>query len=539
MTTTTASHKPEDLLRQLEAILRGTAQQARLAPVPAAKLTGTIEGVEHLATMLADLQTLVVLEDLTDAGHGMDAARSQWETLEGDRVVTALDDLVATSPTFAALHQAAVTFTSATRFGAQRLRIATTLGSHLATYPRLVGQLAAPKTRPGTARDTSFPVDADAVAPLGRALAALTDAGVITNFHLKGRVLRPDGSPTWRDWRKAQHEGATHWRVWRGTVADGWAEFLNGDWLTAYAYAIAHDQFERAGEPFEIYSKVTYALPADLGGGRSDIDVLVRTADVLLCIECKSGVVLKDFGDGSAAAKTAASAERLDALLATMEVPLTRMYQLLYANCANESPTDVARALSTGRVPVMLATPADVRQMVLRVARGLPVEAPAPSEDAPAAAGVTMTTASGPVPVADHANMGPVVCVPDTPVDQAYTGTELFAIEHGLLRHRWRSGTAWSSWHEMDAPSRELQHVGATQHDMWTDLWVADSTTIWHRWLGPDCGWSEWEVWGAGSGPLTAAASDGHAEVFFYDQDARRRHARLEGTAWSSWDLVA
>lgn len=530
---TTSTHKPEALLRQLEAILRGTAQQTKLAPVPAAKLSDALDGVEQLASMLTDLQALVVLDDVEDAGHGMDAARRQWESVACDRVVTRVGDLVATSPTFTTLHQAAVTVRSVTRFGPERLRVATILGQHLAAHPRYVGQLAVPSTRPDGSPDLTFPVSHDASESLGRALAALTQAGIIDHFCLKGRVTRPDGSRIWRDWPHARREGATQWRVWRGNMAAGWAEFLSGDWLTAYAYAIARDQFERAGEPFEIYSKVCYTLPADLGGGTSDVDVLVRTADLLLCIECKTGWVLKDFGNGTAtaAAKTIAGAERLDAILSTMGVELNRMYRLLYVNTVNESPTDVTRALAASGVPVMLTTPSDVRQLILQAVRGLPLEV---RDDS------ATNVADGGEPTDEVIDAtAPSAPTPPSAADHAYTGAELFAVEHGGLRHRWRSGPEWSSWHQMDAPSDELVHVGAAQHDLWTDLWVTDGTTIWHRWLGPDSAWSDWDVWGSGSGPITAGSGGSdHVEVFFYDTDARRRHSWFAGTQWSPWAVV-
>ena len=149
---------------------------------------------------------------------------------------------------------------------------------------------------------------------------------------MEGQVASSGPTGLARFGRIRNPENARSWRVRRGTVADEDARFLNGHWLTAYAYSIARDQFDRVGKPYEIYSNVVYALPVDQGGGRSDIDVLVRTPTLLLSIECKAGRVLTKLTDNrpTAAAKTLTSAARLDRILTDMHVTTRREYRLVH-----------------------------------------------------------------------------------------------------------------------------------------------------------------------------------------------------------------
>jgi len=358
--------RTDELTAELNDILVATRETTNLAPLPAQKLDETIAAVDAVKERLLDLQMHVVLVEGSQDDDDMDGARRLWELVDADQSIAVSDALISASPTLSTLHRAALTIRSFHRFGDERLRLAGLFGEVASTHPQYIGLLASRNSE----SHKTFQIAADVVPGMTRVLSALSDAGATSGFQLQGYFEPKNGKPFWKDrnsfpisWKPSK------WRIWRGEVKSEWTRFLAGDWLTAYAYCIAYDQFMRAGAPFEIYSKVEYQLPSDLGGGRSDIDVLVRTADQVLCIECKSGRVLTSHnGSPSAALKTLRGAERLDQLLDTMEVGLDRTYQLLYLCPPGEDPAEVRGAVDVGRVPLLVSTPADERRLVQRLA---------------------------------------------------------------------------------------------------------------------------------------------------------------------------
>lgn len=362
------TRRADDLLGELSDILKRTREQGSLGPVVVDQLEEAMRTADLLASQLAEVQGMVVLVEVRQDDLDMDAARGLWETLDVDRSLTGIQELISLSPTLSALHKAAVSIESAHRFSDERIRLASTIAELTASCPQYVSMLH--DGRPQAS--ASFSIRSDAVDAMSKVLRALEQAGATQGFSIKGQVKPKGGKPFWVPIEKHKFpKSAGSWIVNRGAVASEFAAFLDGDWLTAYAYGIARDQFLRDGQSFEIYSKVQYRLPADLGGGQSDIDVLIRTADLLLCIECKSGKVLVEHhGHESAAAKTRAAAERLDEILDEMGVQIERVYQLLYLHPPGEEPDQVREAIAHGAVPLLVANPAQERRLMQRAALG-------------------------------------------------------------------------------------------------------------------------------------------------------------------------
>jgi hypothetical protein len=359
----------DQLVIQLIDIVRNTRDARPHPEVIAAKFEETLSALALVSNRLADLQQFVVLERTEPDVDQMNKARVAWDNLPADRDVRDVKELVQLSPTLDTIYRASVTVTSVHRFGPERLKVAELLGREAARFPRYIGQLVPRRND----KFNTFHISEASVDGMRHIIDELTRLGAIKDFSIMGQLHNKEGKKYW----KAQREIPKHWkpdawRVLRGTVSPEYQPFLMGHWLTAYAYGIARDQFERVGSPFEIYSNVTYELPGDLGGGSSDLDVLVRTPDMVLSIECKSGRVL--MGNPTQAAKTRLNAERFDRILDTMEVSLQRIYQLLYFDSAEEPLDTVADAVAGESAKILVTMPRAVRLTIQRVANGQPID---------------------------------------------------------------------------------------------------------------------------------------------------------------------
>lgn len=356
--------RADALVAELSGILASTIHVREHPPAVSRMLEQTVETVSRLTEQLVDLQQFVILEAEPEDDRAMVQARRAWDALPSDKEVRDVRELTLLSPTLATLHRAAVTVTSMYRYSEERVSLAQAIGQRLGRFPRYIGQLV-----PRPDQRETFLVDTEAIDGVEAIIDRLTHEGAIAGFSISGQFARKDDTKFWMP-RSAKNRGwkAQAWRVTRGEVAPEWKSFLAGHWLTAYAYGIARDQFERVGADFEIYSNVRYTLPGDLGGGSSDVDVLVRTSNVILSIECKSGRVLA--GQPTQAAKTARSAERFDRILDTMEVRLRRIYQLLYFESDTEPAKAVHAATSGNGVELMVTSPSEVRLTIQRIANG-------------------------------------------------------------------------------------------------------------------------------------------------------------------------
>ena len=101
-----------------------------------------------------------------------------------------------------------------------------------------------------------------------------------------------------------------------------------------------------------------------MGGGRSDIDVLVRRADKILLVECKSGSVLTSHhGKPAAIDRVAENASAFDHVLTKMDLRLDRHYLLVHAG--HESNEELRDALARqDTVPVEPVLPGELRAKV-------------------------------------------------------------------------------------------------------------------------------------------------------------------------------
>lgn len=358
--------RADTLVSEILEILTAAQEQGRHGVRVEELLTAAIGTTRTLADELTELQGYIILErDEPELGQ-MRQARDVWSDIPEDAVHRDVQTLVATSPTLRALHRAAVETRSVFRYSATSLQLAAKLGALAERHPRHVSSLL---PRP-TDRHPSFRIEADAVTAMTAVIAALSDAGAIRGYQVQAQFTGKDGGVFWRPASYAsKFRVPVAWRLMRGEVAPEFRDFLGGHWLNAYAYGIAEDQFTRAGVPFEVYSNVEYLVKADLGGGASDIDVLVRTSDLVLCLECKSGRVLRG-GGVSAAEKTVRNAQRLDAALDRMGVDLRREYHLLHLEAEAETSAAIAAAMVDSVVRIRVTTPREIRALIQRVAAG-------------------------------------------------------------------------------------------------------------------------------------------------------------------------
>lgn len=360
------SGRADELVKELDDIVAATLRARKHPPAVSRMLDEAGATIRVLSDKLIELQQFVILDATPEDDRAMVQARRAWDAIAPDVDETSVRELALLSPTLSTLHRAAVTVKSVHRFSEERIALAQFIGSSVGMFPRYVGQLV----HHPNSKFNSFLVSSRGIDGVEKLIERLQRDKVITGFKIEGEfVNRKSNGRYWKP-RTAENRTwkAESWRVTLGQVAPEWRSFLQGHWLTAYAYGIARDQFERVGADFEIYSNVQYTLPGDLGGGSSDLDVLVRTSDVILCIECKTGRVLS--GQPTQVAKTVTAAQRFDRILDTMEVGLRRIYQLLYFESDTE-PAEAVRAATSGhRVDVLVTSPSEVRLNVQRVANG-------------------------------------------------------------------------------------------------------------------------------------------------------------------------
>lgn len=352
----------EDAMATLARILTTSRDRSAKAPGILAMLDDADAAVAQLSQQLTLLDDFGVLCSGEDLATRMRGARTLWNSVEAGHRVADVSALVAGSPVLSDLTRAAVTVTAVERFSDDHIAISRRLGSELAAYPQYVAQLA------GTSRsaDGTFLISPAAAEQLESTLAWLASAGIADGFRIEFTHGGGENAK-WLPKAKGRMPGHSRaWRVVRGEVAPEYRSLLAGHWLTAYAAWIAADQFERAGADYEIYTNVEYSLPPDLGGGRSDIDVLVRTDDLLICIECKSGNLTARSGDSlSALDKTAADAARLETVFQRLDLALERRFPLVHTGRTAEA----ALRLPEGEVPLTLLTPSEIRVAVESLGR--------------------------------------------------------------------------------------------------------------------------------------------------------------------------
>jgi len=354
----------DDLVASLTDIVRSARDAGTHGPAVVASFDHVETAIIELQHALAELQLLVVLDRATPAPDPTAAARAVWDSFPAGRVGDPAA-LVKASPTLSAMTQAAVTVRSADIFTPEQFELARVIGAEISGHPQYAQALAG--------KHPTFRVTPKAVAGMQRVLAWLDARGILTGSSVEFSFSHQDKpGTTWNTLTGkpgSAPEKARIFRVVAGTLREDYRAFLGGHWLTAYAAWIAADQFERLGTPHEVYTNVAYDLPADLGGGHSDIDVLVRAGDLLLCIEAKSGPVLVTRNGPSAARKTAQSAARLEKVFARMDLDVQRSYQLLYIERSDETRDQIARALSeSGETPVGLMTPDSIRVAIQELA---------------------------------------------------------------------------------------------------------------------------------------------------------------------------
>jgi hypothetical protein len=116
-------------------------------------------------------------------------------------------------------------------------------------------------------------------------------------------------------------------------------------------------------------SNVAYRLPRDMGAGTSAIDVLVRTDEHILMMECKWGQVTRSFsGRPTPAQKARQHAQRLDRVLGDVGVTLRRSYLLVHLG--HEVDAVVGETLAASTPSVTALEPKHLRAHITRLANG-------------------------------------------------------------------------------------------------------------------------------------------------------------------------
>ncbi|MES2178559.1 MAG: hypothetical protein V4550_11935 [Gemmatimonadota bacterium] len=108
---------------------------------------------------------------------------------------------------------------------------------------------------------------------------------------------------------------------------------VSGDWLTAVSLKIVADHLERNDFDFEVYSKVGYETAEGLRKVRGDFDLLVRSHQKVLAVECKSGRLDASRGDFE---EMAAKAERLSQVFALNQAGIELTYWLVFNHHLND-----------------------------------------------------------------------------------------------------------------------------------------------------------------------------------------------------------
>lgn len=198
-------------------------------------------------------------------------ATSVWGSLPTDVQLRDVGELVRASPTLAALSRAGVDVMSVYRYGVRPIRVAQLIGTAAGEYPHYVKLLLPPapgRTFPGGSAPTPdhFRIKADARDIMDRLFRGLEQQGVCSHFRVQAQLTGEGGRIWWADKEKVSPgTRVTSWRVHRGEVSVDQRDFLNGPWLTAFAYAVSAEQFSKAGRPFRDHVQRRLPAPARHG----------------------------------------------------------------------------------------------------------------------------------------------------------------------------------------------------------------------------------------------------------------------------------
>ncbi|MGZ4776594.1 MAG: hypothetical protein ACXVYW_14950 [Oryzihumus sp.] len=201
----------------------------------------------------------------------MATAMSVWDSLPSDVQLRDVGELVRASPTLGTLNRAGIDIMSVCRYGDRPTHVAELIGATAGEYPHYVKLLLPPtpgRTFPGGSAPTPdhFRIKAEACDIMHRLLKGLEQQGVISRFRVQAQLSGQGGKISWADKDKVSPgTKVTGWRVHRGEVVPDLQGFLSGPWLTAFAYAVTHDQFTRAGRPFRDHVQRRVPPPARHG----------------------------------------------------------------------------------------------------------------------------------------------------------------------------------------------------------------------------------------------------------------------------------
>lgn len=263
-----------DLLQQAIDELELHASNSNHPQGLVARLTDFRSALEAIRDDMVALQELVPLE----------VHKSDEEDVVDFETIS-LKELVEQSVLIGAIHRSGVDVKGRTVFSPDEIKLARTI---VGNFDQFSGPLA-------SFRSAAKGKQGDWImhAPGGSDIFDFFDALVaIGAVNVKFVNVRKDGKwqPFRWEWGRASKPSQNFFICYQ-LVDTKVGHFITGDWMTAFVSDVIRDHLERNNIRHELFAKVRYEGPVDLGHSKSDFDVVAlqvgqRTAH---SFECKSG----------------------------------------------------------------------------------------------------------------------------------------------------------------------------------------------------------------------------------------------------------
>jgi hypothetical protein len=275
---------------QLKEGLLRVIDEVQMVPRWKGAIQDMITQVNTMIQTLTDIHSNIVPLDLSESAKQHASSLEFYRSLPGGSIQKGQPEyerLFTQSATLRELYQAGFDMPGMRKFGDDELSFAKEIGDgfqqwHEAWYGFMRSEQSQERFRQPRAE-------------YGRQWGSFLEM-------LKKWEVISDYKSMYKDWRrKAFAKAKMNWilKLDRNNVLrfewekekNKFDHLISGHWFSAFAYSIIVDHLDRLALDYEIYTLVRYSAPRDVIRSSGDLDVVVRTGEKILMIECKSGIL--------------------------------------------------------------------------------------------------------------------------------------------------------------------------------------------------------------------------------------------------------
>lgn len=283
---------PSNLLETVKQIIALHKSGKELAPRMRDTLAVIEASLSDLITKLKEIEEYVVLDSAALEEEESQAAMQLWRQLPAGVHNNAekLRPFIESSPLLDSLFRKGFDVISLRKFTKAEVRLAKTIGDKFSEFSGCLR--ACRRARDGqTTGEKSILIRAEI--DNGEFLRLLEREDIATLRRLLQK--RPQGAwaPFEIEWFKNDERDKEIIAVFNINNIERF-RFLQGEWLNAYVYHIIFDHLTRNRADFELYTDISYQPPADIMRVPGEFDVIGKVGNKLICVECKSGIILNE-----------------------------------------------------------------------------------------------------------------------------------------------------------------------------------------------------------------------------------------------------